>query len=468
LESERRTLSERLERAQAEIDALQRKVEDVSKRASEADRYANELGLRDGQLTQVGSDLARLTQELQETSAARHRSERALEELTTQAATLEQQLHQAQRELAEAQSTRDALSGERETLLPLRDALEQRVREVEALNAELAQMRTSRTALQEQVTELAPLREQLDDRNAALQSASDLMTAMRTQLAEMQTQVDTLTRAAVAQRQELAIAQQALVDLHSHRDEVQRSLEEALRNNERLQAVSKDDTDLLNERNAQLTSLRQEIEKRAEEIRGFEHSLSARDQLIEDLRTEIRTVQDERAIVAEQLAKSRTRVKGLTQKIFDRDNRIAVLKSDLAVHTEALAAIRRDVDRIESPATVAEPSAERILEPLNHEGDPIVLNRRVMTIGRTNDNDIFIPSKMISRHHARLLIGPNAVIVEDAGSTNGCFVNEQQVKQHVLREGDVLTIGDLKFRLSMRGNVDARPRDNVVEFEPKG
>ena len=107
-----------------------------------------------------------------------------------------------------------------------------------------------------------------------------------------------------------------------------------------------------------------------------------------------------------------------------------------------------------------------MLEPINHEGDPILLNRRVMTIGRTNDNDIFIPSKMISRHHARLLVGPNAVIVEDAGSTNGCFVNDQQIKQHVLREGDILSIGDLKFRLSVRAPDGTRVRDNVVDFDP--
>ena len=87
-----------------------------------------------------------------------------------------------------------------------------------------------------------------------------------------------------------------------------------------------------------------------------------------------------------------------------------------------------------------------------------------MTIGRTNDNDIFIPSKMISRHHARLLIGPNAVIVEDAGSTNGCYVNDHQVKQHVLREGDVLAIGDLKVRLVISAPGETRQRTNVIAF----
>jgi pSer/pThr/pTyr-binding forkhead associated (FHA) protein len=89
-----------------------------------------------------------------------------------------------------------------------------------------------------------------------------------------------------------------------------------------------------------------------------------------------------------------------------------------------------------------------------------------MTIGRTDENDICIPSKLISRHHARLLIGPNAVIIEDTGSTNGCYVNDRQVKQQLMRDGDILTIGDLRFRLLTRGEAPARApqSNNVIPF----
>ncbi len=466
LESDRKNLAERLERAQADLESLQRQLEEVSQRASEADRIASELGLRDGQLSKVGSDLERLTRELQETGEARQRAEREREELAAQTALLEQQLQQAQRELAETREMRDSLNAERDTLLPLRDELSQRLRELETMEVELSDLRESRLSLQRQVAELLPLREQLEQRNREFESASSELELAHAHIKELHTQAAAQTNVAVTQRQELAIAQQALVDIHMHRDQVQRSLDEALRNIERLQAVSKDDEVLLNERNEQLAAARQELEAQTEAVRGLEHSLSARDQLIEDLRAEMRTLQEERGIVAEQLKKSRARVTSMTQEIFNRDNRIALLKADLAVHTEALAAIRRDVDRIESPAAIAENPQERVLEPLDHDSDPFVLNRRVMTIGRTNDNDIFIPSKMISRHHARLLVGPNAVIVEDTGSTNGCFVNDQQIKQHVLREGDVLSIGDLKFRLVVRNRDGTRLRDNVVDFDP--
>jgi pSer/pThr/pTyr-binding forkhead associated (FHA) protein len=69
---------------------------------------------------------------------------------------------------------------------------------------------------------------------------------------------------------------------------------------------------------------------------------------------------------------------------------------------------------------------------------------------------------MVSRHHARLLIGPNGIIVEDAGSTNGCFVNGEQVRQHLMRDSDVLELGDLRYRLRLRNPRESAVRANVV------
>jgi len=93
---------------------------------------------------------------------------------------------------------------------------------------------------------------------------------------------------------------------------------------------------------------------------------------------------------------------------------------------------------------------ERVLVPINHDGEVIVLDRPMMTIGRTRANDVRIKSKAISRHHATLLIGPDVITVEDAGSTNGCLVNGQKITQAPMRDGDCLELGDLQYRLSTR------------------
>ncbi|HEY5809080.1 MAG TPA: FHA domain-containing protein [Povalibacter sp.] len=415
LERMRDALQVQIDRANANADTLTQQLAEANRRASEADRTTGELAIRDGHVTQLGSEIERLTLELQRAGEAQRDGEQVLMDLRVRHTSLGEQHKAVSDELDLMRTMAQSLTVERDQLLPMREQLNQRSSEIETLSAELATVR----------------------RDAA----------------SMWAELGTQSEQSRARTAELATAQQTIEELRASDTALRHALDEAHHNIQRLHAVSHDDTELLNERTSQLAAARQEAEARSAELRGLEHSLRARDKLIEDLRGEIRTTQDERSIMSEQLGKARARVKSMTQQIFNRDNRIAVLKADLAVHTEALAAIRRDVDCIdpESPVAPREPP-ERILAPVNHNGDPIVLNRRVMTIGRTNDNDIFIPSKMISRHHARLLVGPNAVIVEDAGSTNGCFVNDQQVKQHVLRDDDVLTIGDLKFRLVSRAS----------------
>ena len=69
------------------------------------------------------------------------------------------------------------------------------------------------------------------------------------------------------------------------------------------------------------------------------------------------------------------------------------------------------------------------------------------TIGNAVDNDIVVPDVLASRHHAILVPTADGVRIQDAGSTNGTFVNGQRVKDALLRDGNVITLGntDLVF-----------------------
>jgi ABC transport system ATP-binding/permease protein len=68
---------------------------------------------------------------------------------------------------------------------------------------------------------------------------------------------------------------------------------------------------------------------------------------------------------------------------------------------------------------------------------------RPITIGRAADNDIVIADMLASRHHARLLPTPSGTQIQDTRSINGTFVNGQRVKDAMLRENDVVTIGNV-------------------------
>jgi pSer/pThr/pTyr-binding forkhead associated (FHA) protein len=84
------------------------------------------------------------------------------------------------------------------------------------------------------------------------------------------------------------------------------------------------------------------------------------------------------------------------------------------------------------------------------EGVVYLLNKSSMIVGRSDDSDICVESKSVSRQHARLRTSRDAAIIEDLGSTNGCYVNGRRIKRQLLKDGDQLEVGDIKLRFSAR------------------
>ena len=62
-------------------------------------------------------------------------------------------------------------------------------------------------------------------------------------------------------------------------------------------------------------------------------------------------------------------------------------------------------------------------------------------VGRSPDNEIYIKSKFVSRHHAQLISDDDGCMIEDLNSTNGVFVDDRQVKKYRLKDGDVVSLG---------------------------
>ena len=73
---------------------------------------------------------------------------------------------------------------------------------------------------------------------------------------------------------------------------------------------------------------------------------------------------------------------------------------------------------------------------------------RPITIGRSNDCDIYLPDRQVSRFHARVSWRGDSYQVEDLGSKNGTHVNGQDVTEPtLLQDGDELQIA-LRFKLA--------------------
>ena len=62
-------------------------------------------------------------------------------------------------------------------------------------------------------------------------------------------------------------------------------------------------------------------------------------------------------------------------------------------------------------------------------------------VGRAPDNDIYVTSKFVSRHHMQLVCDAERCVIEDLNSTNGVFIGEAQVTKRELESGDVISLG---------------------------
>ena len=62
-------------------------------------------------------------------------------------------------------------------------------------------------------------------------------------------------------------------------------------------------------------------------------------------------------------------------------------------------------------------------------------------VGRSPDNEIYIKSKFVSRHHAQLVSDESGCVIEDLNSTNGVFLGEKQIKKYRLHHNDVISLG---------------------------
>jgi pSer/pThr/pTyr-binding forkhead associated (FHA) protein len=104
----------------------------------------------------------------------------------------------------------------------------------------------------------------------------------------------------------------------------------------------------------------------------------------------------------------------------------------------------------------------------NFAGKEFELNRGQMIIGRTDENDIVINHRSISRNHAKLVREPDTgrYTISDLQSSNGVRVNGQDYGKVELRRGDVVDLGHVRLRFVESGEDFVFSRDAVITDVP--
>jgi pSer/pThr/pTyr-binding forkhead associated (FHA) protein len=78
-------------------------------------------------------------------------------------------------------------------------------------------------------------------------------------------------------------------------------------------------------------------------------------------------------------------------------------------------------------------------------GRKVPLLPMTMSIGREHDNNIELKDPEVARYHARVLFESGRFILEDLESSNGTWLNGEQIKQSALVNGDRIKIGDTEM-----------------------
>jgi len=101
----------------------------------------------------------------------------------------------------------------------------------------------------------------------------------------------------------------------------------------------------------------------------------------------------------------------------------------------------------QKPPNVVEPTPQLILTFKQKTLKKISLDKPRFLIGRNALCDIDIVHEWISRQHAILIRNERSTVIVDLKSRNGTYVNGEPVKNHVLINNDIISLGDhrLKF-----------------------
>jgi pSer/pThr/pTyr-binding forkhead associated (FHA) protein len=84
------------------------------------------------------------------------------------------------------------------------------------------------------------------------------------------------------------------------------------------------------------------------------------------------------------------------------------------------------------------------------QGQRLALKRAIVTIGRDEDNDIWIDDEQASRHHAELAWDQGKVYITDCDSMNGVFLDGKRVRQTAfLQSGALIGIGEHLFLFTL-------------------
>jgi predicted component of type VI protein secretion system len=115
-----------------------------------------------------------------------------------------------------------------------------------------------------------------------------------------------------------------------------------------------------------------------------------------------------------------------------------------------------NVDTATAPVVETPPTRARLRWRMaNGRAGELLITAAALTIGRADDCGMVVDSALVSRIHCRIVAGDDGWTIEDAGSSNGTFVNGYQLTaKKRLASGDRIQLGLTPAQLEAEFMVD--------------
>ncbi len=97
-------------------------------------------------------------------------------------------------------------------------------------------------------------------------------------------------------------------------------------------------------------------------------------------------------------------------------------------------------------------------------GKRYILGDEPLTVGRGQENRIVLDNDSVSRRHCRAEKRGAQWFIVDLDSTNGTYVNDQQVTELALRRGDQVKIGDTIVKFLSGSDLEAQYHETIYNM----
>ena len=114
--------------------------------------------------------------------------------------------------------------------------------------------------------------------------------------------------------------------------------------------------------------------------------------------------------------------------------------------------IATQLHRVEDDVLPQTEQGKLVVVSSNLAGSTYALDRREVIIGRTDENDVVINHRSISRNHAKVIFRDGTFTVIDLASSNGVKVNGEDFGTASLVNGDIVELGHVKLRYVAPGD----------------